>query len=43
MSAPTLVTKLSFPPTRRDLVHRPRLTERLAAGLQGPLTLIFAP
>jgi ABC-type lipoprotein release transport system permease subunit len=43
MSEPILATKLSFPPPRRNLVLRPRLSERLAAGLQEPLTLISAP
>jgi LuxR family transcriptional regulator, maltose regulon positive regulatory protein len=38
-----LTTKLYFPPTRPSLVARPRLVERLLAGLRGPLTLISAP
>jgi LuxR family maltose regulon positive regulatory protein len=38
-----LPTKLYFPPTRPRIVPRPRLLERLQAGLQGPLTLISAP
>ena len=38
-----LATKLYMPPPRHDLVRRPRLTERLSAGLQGPLTLVVAP
>ena len=38
-----LATKLSAPPARAQLVPRPRLFERLAAGLQGKLTLIAAP
>jgi len=38
-----LATKLHMPPPRRDLVQRPRLTDRLSAGLRGPLTLIVAP
>jgi LuxR family transcriptional regulator, maltose regulon positive regulatory protein len=38
-----LTTKLYFPPTRPALVVRPRLVERLQAGLRGSLTLISAP
>jgi LuxR family maltose regulon positive regulatory protein len=38
-----LATKLYLPPPRPDLVRRPRLTERLAAGLRGPCTMIIAP
>jgi len=38
-----LTTKLYFPPPRASLVPRPRLVERLQAGLCGPLTLISAP
>lgn len=38
-----LRTKLFRPCPRSDLVQRPRLAERLAAGLRGPLTLIVAP
>lgn len=38
-----LRTKFSAPPTRSLLVARPRLTERLQAGLMGKLTLIAAP
>lgn len=38
-----LTTKLFIPPTRPDLVSRPRLVERLNAGLQRKLTLISAP
>ena len=36
-------TKLYFPPPRPNLVPRPRLVERLNAGLKKPLTLISAP
>lgn len=43
MSVPLLITKLYFPPARINLVPRPRLIERLKAGLRGPLTLISAP
>jgi len=38
-----LTTKLYFPLPRPELVSRPRLVERLRAGLNGPLTLISAP
>src|SRR5215212_699954 len=41
---PTLLaTKLIVPPARAQLVVRPRLFERVAAGLRGRLTLIAAP
>ena len=40
---PLLQTKLYVPPTRPDLVSRPRLIERLNEGLQRKLTLISAP
>ncbi|MFN2131169.1 MAG: LuxR C-terminal-related transcriptional regulator [Anaerolineae bacterium] len=40
---PLLKTKLYIPPARADLVERPRLLERLNAGLDGKLTLISAP
>src|SRR5260370_28966570 len=38
-----LVTKLALPPTRSDLVPRPRLTSQLHFGIQRPLTLLAAP
>jgi LuxR family maltose regulon positive regulatory protein len=38
-----LQTKLYIPPIRRELVSRPRLIERLNAGLDGKLTVISAP
>jgi LuxR family transcriptional regulator, maltose regulon positive regulatory protein len=38
-----LTTKLFFPRARTNLVSRPRLIERLSAGLRKPLTLISAP
>jgi LuxR family maltose regulon positive regulatory protein len=38
-----LTTKLYFPPARSSLVSRPRLVDRLQAGLCGPLTLVSAP
>jgi LuxR family transcriptional regulator, maltose regulon positive regulatory protein len=40
---PLLMTKLYVPPARPNLVSRPRLLERLQAGLRGKLTLISAP
>ena len=43
MVTPLLTTKLYIPPVRPDLVPRPRLVERLNAGLDGKLTLISAP
>jgi len=43
MSAPLLTTKLYISPVRPGLVSRPRLIERLNAGLRGKLTLISAP
>ena len=43
MSIPLLTTKLFIPPVRRELVPRPRLVERLNAGLQRKLILISAP
>jgi LuxR family maltose regulon positive regulatory protein len=43
MATPLLQTKLYIPPPRPDLVPRPRLIERLNAGLHRKLTLISAP
>jgi LuxR family maltose regulon positive regulatory protein len=43
MATPLLSTKLYIPPVRPDLVSRPRLIERLNAGLHRKLTLISAP
>jgi LuxR family maltose regulon positive regulatory protein len=40
---PLIHTKLRLPFTRPALVLRPRLQERIAQGLRGPLTLITAP
>ena len=42
MSAPILATKLYMPAPRRSVVPRPRLIERLDAGLPGKLSLISA-
>jgi LuxR family maltose regulon positive regulatory protein len=38
-----LTTKLNIPQTRPNLVPRPRLIERMNAGLHGKVTLISAP
>jgi len=43
MATPLLTTKLYIPPIRPELVPRPRLIERLNAGLSRKLTLISAP
>ncbi len=41
--APLLLTKLYVPPSRPDIVARPRLMARLTEGTRGPLTLVSAP
>src|SRR5258706_16078462 len=43
MPTPILATKLYIPPLRPNVVLRPRLIERLNAGLHRKLTLISAP
>jgi LuxR family maltose regulon positive regulatory protein len=43
MSEELLTTKLYIPPLRLELVRRPRLIERLNAGLSGRVTLVSAP
>jgi LuxR family maltose regulon positive regulatory protein len=43
MGIPLLKTKLYIPPVRPKLVPRPRLIERLNAGLHRKLTLVSAP
>jgi LuxR family maltose regulon positive regulatory protein len=43
MDAPLLTTKFYVPPVRPELVSRPRLIQRLGAGLHCRLTLICAP
>jgi len=43
MSSRLLATKLYVPPIRPELVPRPRLVERLKAGLRCKLTLVSAP
>jgi LuxR family maltose regulon positive regulatory protein len=40
MAMPLLTTKLYIPPVRPELVSRPRLIERLNAGLHRKLTFI---
>src|SRR5437868_2717457 len=40
---PLLATKLHIPRPRPQLVHRPRLIQRLQQSLQRPLTLLSAP
>ena len=40
---PLLQTKLHIPPVRPELVRRPRLIQRLNAGLDRRLTLVCAP
>jgi LuxR family maltose regulon positive regulatory protein len=42
-TADLLLTKLQRPGITHDLVHRPRLVERLDRGASGPLTLVCAP
>jgi LuxR family maltose regulon positive regulatory protein len=43
MATPLLTTKLYIHPVRPELVPRPRLAERLNAGLHRKLTLVSAP
>ena len=43
ISTPILATKLYLPPPRPAVVRRPRLIERLNAGLHRKLTLVAAP
>jgi len=43
MAMPLLTTKLQIPSLRRERIARPRLLERLNAGLVCPLTVISAP
>jgi len=43
MTISFLTTKLYIPPVRPELVPRPRLIERLNAGLHRRLTLVSAP
>jgi len=40
---PLLQTKLYIPPVRPELVSRPRLVERLKAGLDCRFVLVSAP
>src|SRR4029453_11528151 len=43
MAGPLLESKLHVPGRRRDLVARPRLSERLSGGAGSALTLVSAP
>jgi len=43
MATPLLETKLHVPPVRPEWVARPRLAERLDAGLDCKLILVSAP
>ena len=43
MASPLLATKLHVPRRQRDLVARPRLSERLSRGAELALTLVSAP
>ncbi|MDB5097713.1 MAG: LuxR family transcriptional regulator [Cyanobacteria bacterium RYN_339] len=43
MTTPVLVTKLFIPPSRAEVISRPRLIEGLNEGLRRKLTLISAP
>jgi LuxR family transcriptional regulator, maltose regulon positive regulatory protein len=38
-----LTTKIAVPPTRLNIVPRPRLMQLMNAAIQGPLTLLIAP
>ncbi|MFZ5920956.1 MAG: LuxR C-terminal-related transcriptional regulator [Chloroflexota bacterium] len=40
---PLLRTKISIPPARQQRVERPRLVERIGAGMKRALTLVVAP
>ncbi len=43
LQGPLLETKLHVPRSRRGLVARPRLTERLSRGAESALTIVSAP
>ena len=43
MSTPILATKFYIPTLRADLMPRPRLIDKLTAGVAKPLVLISAP
>jgi LuxR family maltose regulon positive regulatory protein len=43
MARPLLETKLHVPRRRRELIARPRLSERLSRGAESALTLVSAP
>ncbi|MDF2264882.1 LuxR C-terminal-related transcriptional regulator [Streptomyces coacervatus] len=40
---PVLAARFSVPVVPQTFVHRPRLAERLDAGVQGPLTMVAGP
>jgi LuxR family maltose regulon positive regulatory protein len=42
MAIPLITTKLNIPPSRPDLVHRPRLLDQINTGVSRKLTLISA-
>lgn len=43
MAYPILTTKVSIPPLRTDLVHRPHIIEHLNNSSRGKLTMVSAP
>ena len=43
MSTPILTTKFFIPPTRKELVQRQRLLNRLSQGIERKLTLVSGP
>src|SRR4051812_1167814 len=42
-NAPSLVTQFAVPPLPFGMVDRPRLSERVRAGINEPVTLVCAP
>ncbi|HEY6072879.1 MAG TPA: hypothetical protein VIV15_05665, partial [Anaerolineales bacterium] len=40
---PLLLTKILIPQIPSGSIHRPRLTEQIHRGVQGPLTMLAAP
>src|SRR4051812_28682174 len=41
--APPMVTQFAVPPLPFGMVERPRLSDALRRGLEGPVTLVCAP